>query len=446
MPISTTRQAAAFPEVAVIRKGAPKGRMMKNGREIETLGADLQNKFRVVFHPGVDQTLVDGFTTAYGSQQPTAIRAVLPFRQALANWEAWNEAYSAGRLIARADGDHYIVKRSPTSGEYEVIGGEPFTPWHPGDFIAYEKGGREYTLKFKPTGRLRLFLPYTIQETATRIVHFTLKTTSYYDCLNIEANLLAVQGIADVLNGGNCAGVPILITRRETDISRSMADGSAQRVKKWLIYIEVDPEWTATMMNRLRLLAAGGVTPALPTGPLQTLTVTDRPGLPTIEEDEEDEDDQPEPETEPQPADAIDGHFAPVSTETPAPSTPPAAGGRSTRPYQPETLRKGMRAREQANASRQASPKQRSLLRLLLEKCFAPAAESATMRKELTRYLFDVWSSEDLTGPQILALLDWLKPVKDSGGDMIPSPLAAGEAVTAYRQALIERGQLEIPF
>lgn len=462
MPITTERLQAAFPEVAVIRKGGAKQKTMKNEREVETLGVDLKDRFRIVFHPGVDQSLITGFQTAYGSLQPTVIRAVLPFRDAVSNWEAWNEAYSAGRLIARADGDHYISKRNPNTGAYEVIHEEPHTPWSPRDVITYERNGRSYNLKFKPTGRLKLFLPYTIRESSTRIVHFTLKTTSFYDCLNIEQNLLAVQGVADVLNSGNCAGIPIIISRREAEIPRSMPDGSAQRVKKWLVYIEVDPEWTAQMMNRMKLLASGQnpVLPALP-APAVPVTLPDPPAGLFEDEDEDDDDLEPEEYTR-EHAQATEAVFTPaisspiqggagggvksekidaaVPQNKPAVTqSPPPAGYEKSfyRPagaLAPAELKTEIERLAKAYESKPISDGKRGLIAPTLEKCFA-VADAPSRRHDVQKYLTGKASLKDIPDAYLIALYLWLNPQKDSGGDFTPDPIAAKEAASVFAAA-----------
>ncbi|MFZ6029758.1 MAG: hypothetical protein ACOYYS_18755 [Chloroflexota bacterium] len=206
----TIKQDAAFPEVGILRKGGPKQKgKSKDGRAIDVVGPDLNDRFRAVFHPGTADTQAQ-FFTVYQTYQPAVVRAMMPFRSAWRNWSCRYEAHAGGCLIARADAEQrrIISLRHPASKEYIVRDGEPHTAFTPGE--RFEFNGRE--VKFKPVGRLRLFLP-----DLRRFVTFLLKTTSFYDKLNLERNLAAIQAIADAVNGGNAAGIPFLVYRREME-------------------------------------------------------------------------------------------------------------------------------------------------------------------------------------------------------------------------------------
>jgi hypothetical protein len=265
----TEKLQIAFPEVGIIRKGGQKQKRIVDGREIETVGKDLSDRFRVTFYPGTED-IATRFFNAYDTFTPHHIRAMIPFRSV---WDAWsqaNEAYNFGRLIAvrtssPADDDRFITLRDPLTGEYIVRNGEPQRPYIPGESIDYQRKGKQYSLKLRPTGRLRLLLPEI-----GRLVMFTLKTTSYYDCLNIEQHLGALQAIADALNSGNAAGIPIHVYRAEREVTWNQPDGGAQRVKKWLVHIEPDPEWVKAAVRRLAEFAV--------TGEMRLPLLPERPG------------------------------------------------------------------------------------------------------------------------------------------------------------------------
>jgi len=248
----TEKLTIAFPEVGIIRKGAQKQKRTIDGREVETVGKDLSDRFRVTFYPGTED-IAASFFAVYDTFTPHHIRAILPFRSV---WDAWsraNEAYNFGRLIAKADDDRFITLRDPLTGEYLVRNREPHRPYTPGETIEYERKGKQYKLKLRPTGRLRLFLPEI-----GRLVTFTLKTTSFYDCINIEQHLGALQAIADALNGGNAAGIPFHVYRAEREVTWNRPDGGAQRVKKWLVHIESDADWVKAAIRRLADFALTG--------------------------------------------------------------------------------------------------------------------------------------------------------------------------------------------
>jgi hypothetical protein len=50
-----------------------------------------------------------------------------------------------------------------------------------------------------------------------------------------------------------------------------------------------------------------------------------------------------------------------------------------------------------------------------------------------------------MTGPQILAMLDWLKPVKDTGGSYTPDPMAVRELKAVWEAEQIAKGQTVLP-
>jgi hypothetical protein len=321
------KQAIAFPEVAIIRKGTPKRKYSKNGRESWIQGMDLGSRFRIAFAPGTDDvknafaalypTAAKTYGPDYAEQsgfEMSRIRCMITTRNVSDAWEWANEAYNAGRLIARADDNHFIVYRNPVTGEHEIKNGEPFKEFSHGMSVDYERDGRKFFLPIRTYGRLSLFIP-----DLGRMVRFTLKTTSFYDRLNISANLAAIQFLADTLNGGNAAGIPFFVYRREQEITWNKPDGGAQRIKKWLVNIEADPEWVAATMQRMRRFALGGETigPALLPPPVSgnvnpetaaedeaTGDYGDGPNLEELEELEGMATDIPDPVTPPAPAPA----------------------------------------------------------------------------------------------------------------------------------------------
>ena len=66
MTIRNTRQSAAFPTAAILRKGGPK--VKKDGKEV--MGPDLSDRFRVDWLPGVDPAVMKMFEDIYHTDQP----------------------------------------------------------------------------------------------------------------------------------------------------------------------------------------------------------------------------------------------------------------------------------------------------------------------------------------------------------------------------------------
>lgn len=322
--MTTPKQQIAFPEVAILRKGTPKVK----GQNGFIQGKDLGQKFRISFYPGttdsrnawqaahpesyVKYDLTYRLPGTYAEPDGFEIerlRAMVPFRSVFDAWEWANEAHSAGRMVAKADDDHYLMKRDPLTGAYLVQNGEPYTEFHHGDEIRYEKNNKTMVLPIRTVGRLRLFVPEL-----ERMVFITLKTTSFYDRLNIDANLSALQFLANTLNGGNAAGIPFYIYRREQEICWNKPDGSAQRIKKWLVNIEADPEWVKVAQSRMANFALTGMVS-------QALLAPPPPPAMTAAVNPFDEPDEPGDEFLPSPSGILEGQVTELEPEPPAEGT-----------------------------------------------------------------------------------------------------------------------------
>lgn len=130
------------------------------------------------------------------------------------------------------------------------------------------------------------------------------------------------------------------------------------------------------------------------------------------------------------------------SPPEPGPESPsnPQSGtqnGNGGRPYSPEKLRSRLAEISARHAGKEASKAQRGLLAMLLDKCFAGESDVEEKRHAVQLYLFGVPSLSDVLDGLTLAALDWLKPVKDSGGDYNPDPQAVQE-VLAVRELVVQ--------
>lgn len=258
------KQDSAFPEVAILRKGTPKKVTVKDNRKIEIMGEDLGAKMRLHFQPGTESiqsvwdldhakektAYSDKYVASSGDYVLTSIRAVVP---AVSVWSAWdyaNEVYQAGARLGLADDEHWIYLRDPLDrNHYLIKDGEPFRPFIPGETINYERDGKRFELPVKCHGRLRLVLSDLMEK--GELVQITLKTTSYYDCLNIKAQLAGIQGIANIVNRGNAGGVIFQVYRSQQEVTWNKPDGGAMRVKKFFYNLRADPEWVKTAFAKM---------------------------------------------------------------------------------------------------------------------------------------------------------------------------------------------------
>lgn len=479
MPIRNLKQEIAFPECGQIRKGYPKQKIKKNGYEVETVGKDLGARFRVVFYDGTDNQLSrerflqghQGHITVLENGDiivdPAELAVLFPLADPSACWDAWYEAYTAGRLVARADGERFI--RLIENGRVVVSNGEPYTPFVPGQVVGTyrNKKGEVQEIKSKATGRLRVVLPELL-----RMATMTVHTTSIYDVARITQQLGALQFIARMLpNHTGVAGIPLSLTRRMTEVTWSQPDGSARRVKTALLTIEADPEWVARMFARMASLA-------LPTGELQAALLPagdqveleiDERDLPQaeaqIEEAGFDEDEfteaeysVSEPPEEP-PLDIAEPALAPAGRTTGAKKAgaksaplPEPAAAQPSRPYPAETVRQALldavvRYDTQTYEIRngESDPdKLRGIVAANLEMCFAGDKSAGDKRHTLLAFVFGEPSVKKLSHHQLIALKRWLAATSDSGGEWRPNPMSATEAQALVSAALVAEGQLAL--
>ena len=296
------RQQVSFPTVAKIRKGTPKKWMEKNGKRFPAMGRDLKNKFRIDFLSGTDDirtvwhNLHEKDYKEYGDEYLTRdgyevqyIRAMIPTAKVLDGFRWSNTVYNAsGMKIAEADGEKFIMRKDPITMETLIKDGMPYQKFNVGEALTYVKDGKSYELKLKSSATLDLFLPELGE-----FVSFELRTSSYIDSLYIQKNLLAIQQIADAVNGGVAGGIPLDIYRVEMEVPY-VSGGSSHKSKQWFIQIKANAEWSKATIGRMTQFAMNG-TLGLNSGiPVQEFAPPDLPSVVLDESDEEEEGETPE--------------------------------------------------------------------------------------------------------------------------------------------------------
>lgn len=242
MPIyGLTDRGLSFPEIGRIRKGDTGG---KNGAP-----RDL-NYFRVEFDSKEVEARVI-FDRKYG-REPQELNIILPFNEIERCWDAYLEAYTAGRMVARADGKQYIYLVDTRTGNTLVKNGEPYREYKDGEILGTwknSKTGKDEPIKCKAAGRLKVIIPEL-----GRAAFLTVLTGSIHDCINISDQLRAFSAV----NSGRIAGIPFVLRRRPRKISTPRPDGSRARYEKWLLSIEADPEWVRRMLLETKRIAMPG--------------------------------------------------------------------------------------------------------------------------------------------------------------------------------------------
>jgi recombination directionality factor gp3-like protein len=274
MPIrGLTDRGLSFPQIGIIRKGSPKQTITRDNKEIQIQGKDLQF-FRVVFDEN-EVAASETFKEIYGDK-PTQIKIVFPFNEVERVWDAWLEAYTASRLLARSDGETVIywrkdgrvlaaAGRATVTEEIEIairiakekyekrklqlVEGSPI-PYIDGMVF----GGTAKTPGIaKPVGRLRVVIP-----DLHRLATLTFMTTSKRDIIAMGGGDSGELGsIVRVCQSVRVpfAGVPLILKRRKEEVSVPQDDGSAKRLPKWMVHIEPDPEFVARANIAMHRLA-----------------------------------------------------------------------------------------------------------------------------------------------------------------------------------------------
>ena len=279
--MSNPRQDIAFPDAALIRKGTPKQKMTKQGKDgpytMEIQGKNLDGQgFRIHFNPGTEKAVAawEIKNAASAVTYDPAKFAVMPDEKnyivkelevivpapsvwlALNDNLAVNEVYTAGRRFGLANDEKYLEFRDPATGEVVVHLGQPYKKFIIGEVFHYARNGKQFECKVKTSVRLRLVVKDMIEQ--GELVQFILKTTSWYDWQNIKKQLAGIQAIADSTNGGNASGVAFKIYRLQQDVVWNKQDGSAQRMKQWLINTQPDSAWVKAAFDRMGKFALTG--------------------------------------------------------------------------------------------------------------------------------------------------------------------------------------------
>ena len=261
MPIKhlQSNRAAAFPCIGKLRKG---GEKQTNQKGKEVMGRDLDH-FRFVTD---DPDAAKAFAAYYGNE-PRSVNVFLPYATADENFQAWMEEYRAGGLVRRCDGETCVFQRDAQ--------GRAITAPTP--------CARQCACK--QVGRLAVIVPEL-----QRMAYVTVETHSVYDIVQITENLHAAQALR-----GDLRGIPFILSRREREISTPTGDGGRARRKKWLLFIEPDPQWVSRQLESMRIAAMpviGGELPSLPS-PAPRLLVDHGTGEIIADADWQDDDAEP---------------------------------------------------------------------------------------------------------------------------------------------------------
>jgi len=422
MPIKNlTNRGLAFPEIGQIRKGAPKD---ESGR----LGKDLKY-FRVMFAEE-EETAAGVFNKVYGNE-PNGINILLPFNDINACWDAWLEAYTAGRMVARSDGEKFVYWIDTKTGEVKVKNGLPHTPYTEGMSVGsyQDQKGKDVPIYCKTVGRLKVVIPEL-----QRLAYMTVMTSSKHDIANLDAQLNALKQV----NEGIIAGIPMVLRRRPKKISTPKADGTRARYTKWMLSIEADPEWVKHKLTAIKTLALPG----------NGLDLLPEPEEDQIEEGQFTEPAEETTEDESGPIQDTARNFIEQAEAEEKTVEEETQRGSMGRPYPAKEIRHKVRQLAHNDfLDRKIVEKRKERIGLMvgmIEECFAGDGDSTAKRHELCWYLTGFGSSKTMPDNYILAMLDWIAAKKDSGDAYHPGKYVAAEAQSILIARLKSLGQGEL--
>lgn len=208
---------AQFPQIGTLRKGGKKQKN-KEGKEIQ--GKDLTH-FRF---DSKDYKANLDFLNAYG-EEPTEVNIFLPYNTVEENFFTCKEEYDAGGLKHRCDGEIVSVLR--IGKNYQRHFAAPCAC--PG--------------KCKEVGRLKAIIPEL-----KRFAYVVSETHSKNDIANLHQQLTAAE-----MTFGRLTGIPFVLRRVPETISTPYGQGDKRtRVEKWMLSIEVAPDWSELQLATMR--------------------------------------------------------------------------------------------------------------------------------------------------------------------------------------------------
>jgi hypothetical protein len=250
--IGLSDRGLAFPEIGSIRKGAKKTENAP-GKDLPYFRCDFDER---------EVEAMATFKKLYG-EQPTDINIILPFNTIDRVWDAWEEAYVAGRMVARADGQKFWYLTDSKTGDILVKNGVDIAtgkdrPYTSGMVVGTDYQGK--AIKCKATGRLKVVLPEL-----QRLAYLTVLTGSMNDIANISSQLLAIQTFCAGLGKG-LGGTPLVLRRRPHEISCPDPKSPGKRVRrtKYLLSVEADPQFVKAALLETKRLALPGNGLSLP--------------------------------------------------------------------------------------------------------------------------------------------------------------------------------------
>lgn len=448
MPVAgLTDRGLSFPQIGVIRKGAPKTQKNAPGRDL--------TYFRVEFDQNRPD-LVAKFQAAYPDPEPRRLNVVFPFNDFDRQVQIYYEAYNKGRMVARAgtvhgldpDQNYYLIKLNSKTGEVLAQAGYWAAGEKKGMPAVYDRSQPEYTMSYrdkngqakkldvfcKPITRIKIVIPELGE-----LAYVLIKSSSIYDAMNLSEQLTALWEITR----GNWAGVPMVLERKPTQVLCPDENGNKTYREKWLLSIQALPAWSEAKLLAMRkasmLLAAGNpLQVALPAGEVHAEDDDDDdriPDEPSAWIDDNTYPSEPVEDEVIEDDEILDGD---LEEEQQQPET--SVAGRDIR--SPQELKTDLHAAALKGGVLEAGDINKTAA------CLDYVLQGSSKRLEFLSWLAgkSLKSSKDMDPALLKAVHDYLQPVYDpNGGVFYPNNKDASAEVThAHTEGLKANGQMEL--
>lgn len=203
-----------------------------------------------------------GLAEALGTETPTELKIFFPFDEIDQIFPAFMQNWISSSLICRGDGEQILYAIELTTGKATIRDGhaidnfqEGQRQYKAGQFMACPGLSRDLypkCEKCKPNAMLLVLM-----RDVPRLAYYQISTTSIHNIKNLTEQLNTVrQTIQDLTGSPRLTGVPFILRRVKRNISTPGGrDGKRQRVEKWFVELEIEPEWMMKMFKAQLQLA-----------------------------------------------------------------------------------------------------------------------------------------------------------------------------------------------
>jgi hypothetical protein len=243
--------------------GLPRAGIIRLGYKVDTGKKDRNGNplMRPVEAPHFVLTDAPGLAEALGTSEPTELKIYFPFDSIDLVFPAFMQFWQASSLVCRGDGEQIIYAIDPQTGKAKVRDGlalydftEGGKNYSTGEFMACPGTDRNLYPKCahcKPNAMLIVLL-----RDVPRLAYYQIATTSIHNIIDLTKQLTNIRDtLTNIIGVPKLTGVPFILKRIKRKISVPKGENGRQRVEKYFLELEIDPDWVLKMLVAQRRLA-----------------------------------------------------------------------------------------------------------------------------------------------------------------------------------------------